>query len=161
MKLFTRRIPPRAAIAVGAAALVVSLVSGREKPGDPITQVERDARPASAAADLDLERLRRPAPAQVVADLFAAPPPPAAGMPPREPQHAVPAPPPLPFRYLGRAIEEGRTAVFLGRGNENFSVAQGERVGRDYRVDRITDQSVTLTYLPLGLQQSLPVPTLN
>ena len=161
--VLTRRIPTRAALAVVALALLASLVSGREKPSLAAPSAEESARRTPGIADLDPEKLKRPAPqpAQAMTDPFGAPPPPAA--PPAYQQQAPAAPtmPPLPFRYVGRAVEDNRTAIFLERGNENYSVAQGERAGRDYRVEQITDAAVTFTYLPLGARQTLVVPTLN
>ena len=160
--VLTRRIPTRAAIAVVALALLASLVSGREKPQLAAPSAEESVHTTPGFADLDPEKLKRPAaqPAQAVTDPFAAPPPAA---PPAQQQHAPAAPtaPPLPFRYVGRAVEDSRIAVFLERGNENYSVATGERAGRDYRVEQITDASVTFTYLPLGERQTLVVPARN
>ena len=161
--MLTRKIPPRAAVAVAVLTLLVSLVNGREKPALAAASTDENARAAAAIPDLDPAKLKRPAPqaATSVSDPFAAPQPAA---PPASPQHATPqAPtvPPLPFRYLGRAMEEGRTAVFLEHGNANYSVAQGERAGRDYQVEQITDAAVTFTYLPLGSRQTLVVPARN
>ena len=157
--VLTRRIPPRAAIAVVALALLASLVSGRERPPSAASSAEESVRTAPGVADLDPEKLKRPAPpaSQSVTDLFAAPPP---ATPPAQVQQTPPAPaaPPLPFRYVGRAVEDGRIAVFLQRGNENHSVVQGDLAGRDYRVEQITDAAVTFTYLPLGARQTLVVP---
>jgi hypothetical protein len=161
--MLTRKIPPRAALAVAVLTLLVSLVNGREKPALAAASTDENARAAAGIPDLDPAKLKRPAPQPVtsVTDPFAAPPPAA---PPASMQHATPqAPtvPPLPFRYLGRAMEEGRTAVFLEHGNANYSVAQGERAGRDYQVEQITDAAVTFTYLPLGARQTLVVPARN
>ena len=158
--VLTRKIPTRAAVAVAVLTLVVSLVSGRERPElAAASATDESARAAAGAADLDPEKLKRPAPqpSQPGTDPFAAPPPAA---PPAQVQQTPPAPtaPALPFRYVGRAVEDGRIAVFLQRGNENYSVVQGEHAGRDYRVEQITDAAVTFTYLPLGARQTLAVP---
>jgi hypothetical protein len=161
--VLTRKIPPRAAAAVAVLTLLVSLVSGREKIELIPPATDESARATAALTDLDPEKLKRPAPqaAQSLADPFAAPRPAA---PPASPQQATPpAPtvPPLPFRYVGRAVEAGRIAVFLEHGNANYSVAQGERAGRDYQVEQITEAAVTFTYLPLGARQTLVVPARN
>ena len=161
--VLTRRIPPRAAVAVAALALLASLVSGREKPPLAAPSAEETIGTTPGIADLDPEKLKRPAPqpALAVIDPFAAPPPAAAPANQQPQPAAAPSAPPLPFRYVGRVIEDGRTAVFLERGNVNYSVAQGEQAGRDYRVERIAEASVTFTYLPLGEHQTLVVPALN
>lgn len=67
------------------------------------------------------------------------------------------APPPIPFRYIGRMIEDGKLEVFLVRGEEHFSVAAGDMLGADYRVEAVTDSEVVLVYLPLNARQSLPL----
>lgn len=67
------------------------------------------------------------------------------------------APPPIPFRYIGRVIEDGKLEVFLVRGEEHFSVAAGDMLGADYRVEAVTDTEVVLVYLPLNARQRLPL----
>jgi hypothetical protein len=162
--LLTRHVPPRAVAAVIAFAVLASLLGGRDKPNLALAHASQSARaPApQAALDLDPANLKRPAlqAGQAMPDLFAAPPPAA---PPAAHVQAPAAPtaPPLPFRYVGRAVEEGRVAVFLEKGAENYSVAQGERAGRDYKVERVTEAAITFTYLPLGARQTLVVPTPN
>ena len=64
--------------------------------------------------------------------------------------------PALPFRYIGKMIDNGQLAVFLQRGDESFSVMAGERVG-DYRVDSISENEIRFTYLPMKTKQSLPL----
>ena len=162
--LLTRPVSPRAVFAVVALAVLASLLGGREKPNLALAHASDNLRAPAPQAGLDLDpaQLKRPAlPAgQAVTDLFAAPQPPAP--PATHPQKpAAPTVPPLPFRYVGRAIEEGKIAVFLEKGNENYSVAQGDRAGRDYQVERISEASMTFTYLPLGARQTLPLPALN
>lgn len=68
-----------------------------------------------------------------------------------------PTPPPLQFKYLGKAIEGNRTWVFLTQADENFIAKIGEKIGEQYRLDTISDESVTLTYLPLNAKQVLPI----
>lgn len=64
--------------------------------------------------------------------------------------------PPLPFRYLGKMVEDGKLSVFLANGDESITVRAGQRIG-DYRIDRITEAEVRFTYLPMKTQQSLPL----
>lgn len=84
------------------------------------------------------------------------PPPP----PPPRPVAAAPAPPPrapaLPYRYLGRMEDEGRVVVFLAEGNQPVPrlVRQGDLL-LNHRVDEITPQGMSLTYLPLNETQRL------
>ena len=162
--LLTRPVPPRVAVAVATLAILVSVLGGRDKPDLAVAHASNSVRaPApQAAPDLDPAQLKRPAAGeQAVTDLFAVARPPVPAQPAAQQRPAAPTAPALPFRYLGRAIEEGRIAVFLESGKENYSVAQGDRAGRDYKVERITEAAVTFTYLPLGERQTLQLPAPN
>lgn len=64
--------------------------------------------------------------------------------------------PALPFRYIGKMIDGGKLAVFLQRGEESFTVMEGERVG-DYRIDAISENEIRFTYLPMKTKQTLPL----
>lgn len=170
--LLTKDIPRRAAFAVIALVLFASIVTGREAPGPPAVVTPAD-RPiprslqTEPAADLDLEKLKRPRKQETIADLFAPPKvaPPLAAAPVVEKAESAPPPapvaPPLPFQYLGRIIDGDKIAVFLTRGDEHYSVETGQRIDNLYRVENVTDTAVILTYLPLGTRQVLPVPALN
>ncbi|MBX3640312.1 MAG: hypothetical protein KF888_07350 [Nitrosomonas sp.] len=69
----------------------------------------------------------------------------------------APTPPPLQFKYIGKAIEGNRTWVFLTQADENYIAKVGEKIDDRYRLDTISDESVTLTYLPLNAKQILPI----
>jgi hypothetical protein len=166
---FSRRELVRLSLPVLALALVASVVTGRERPSElavePVARIDTRIAPASDA-DLDLAALERPAkqaPEAAGADPFARPhfdePAPAPAHRNDEPQKA--GPPPLPFTYLGKVIEEGKLQVFLGRGEDSYSVARGTRIGKDYRVDKVSESSVTFTYLPLKTKQVLDIPAVN
>ena len=161
----------RAAIPVLATVLVASVTVGRERPVDaPAEPASRlnarvDAR-AAVEQDLDLSRLHRQvAEAEV------------------DPEHdpfarrsfggrgeaasrgsAAPVPsgpPPLPFRYMGKAIEDGKLSVFLMRGNDSYSVHSKQALDEQYRVDKVTETQVVFTYLPLKAKQTLDIPAVN
>jgi hypothetical protein len=87
-----------------------------------------------------------------------APPLPQKIIPPRQ---ASAAPPPLPFRYVGRLSQNGKQEVLLMRGERLFSLAAGDKVGDDYVVDRVNDSSISFTYLPLKLKQHMDLPGVN
>lgn len=72
-------------------------------------------------------------------------------------QPLLPAAPPLQFEYLGKVISQGRVRVFLAQGDENYAVGVGERIRTEYRVERILNNAVELTYLPLGVRQILTI----
>jgi hypothetical protein len=115
------------------------------------------ARQSGSTEALALEALRRQPSAEKPEDAFAAkswyvpPPPPKRGPPP------APTAPPLPFAYLGRMVEDGRTTVFLTRQDRNYAAKVGDTLDGSYRVDGIDAGSVTLTYLPLNMQQTLAI----
>lgn len=145
-----------AVVLVGALA---SVVAGRERPTLDVMAPPRPAPAAAALEGLDLDKLaaRSDESAKPKAvDPFAPrsfSPPDAPGEPGKE---AKPSAPPLPFRYLGKMIEDGRLNVFLARGDESLAVSAGQRIG-EYRVDKITEREVVFTYLPLKTKQSLPL----
>jgi hypothetical protein len=64
--------------------------------------------------------------------------------------------PTLPFRYLGKMIDNGQLAVFLQKGNDSYTAMEGERVG-DYRIDKITENEIRFTYLPMKTKLTLPL----
>lgn len=66
-------------------------------------------------------------------------------------------PPPLDFKYVGKVIEGNVTKVFLAQADEYHVVRLGGRVNKQYRVEGVNDEAVTLTYLPLGARQKLMI----
>lgn len=147
----------KALVVLAAAGLLASVVAGREKPAadvvEPAARIDTRLR---AGEDLDLSKLERPADEGAKADLFgngSFNEGKAAGKAARAEKSG---PPPLPFAYLGKLIEDGKLAVFLSRGGESLSVAQGDTIG-EYRVDAVTESEITFTYLPLKAKQKLPL----
>jgi hypothetical protein len=62
--------------------------------------------------------------------------------------------PALPFQYFGRLTENGKTEVFVMRGEELIALAAGQTIG-DYRVEQVAEASISFTYLPLKMKQTL------
>ena len=75
--------------------------------------------------------------------------------PPAAPALAVA--PPLPFLFLGKLDDSERVRVFLARGTRILSVSEGDVIDDTWRIERIAGAHMTLSYLPLGLAQTLPV----
>jgi hypothetical protein len=126
-------------------------------------------RATAPGEDLDLARLSRGARDSSDKDPFApksfAPPAPeqaaarpgtAASAAPAAP--AKPSAPPLPFTSLGKVIEDGKLSVFLSRGEQNYSIASAQKLDAEYRIDKVSETSVTFTYLPLNTKQTLEIP---
>ena len=66
-----------------------------------------------------------------------------------------PTAPPLPYKYVGKITEGEITRIFLSKAEDNYIAEVGKRLEADYRVDRINDDAIELTYLPLGIKQTL------
>ncbi len=173
-------IPARQRWVFYAIVLVLTLTAIRwaggqdraEPRGAVASQSERPDRPAREAAtgadavpEVRLKQLERRAAVAPAGDPFRArswDPPPAARRvlaPPR------PEAPPLPFTYLGKLIDGETATVFLARQDRNYVVRPGDTLDGTYRVEKIEDDRLALTYLPLGTAQTLafaaapPAPT--
>lgn len=82
---------------------------------------------------------------------WAPPPPPA---PPAEPP-PPPVAPPFPYAYMGKLQEDGAVTVFFTQGNRVIPVKVGDTVDSVFRIDQITSDAMSLTYLPLKQTQVL------
>lgn len=156
-----RDIPKRPAIAIALALLTAaSIVIGREKPALEVVESNPARNPDTAAApEINLDKLRRSTEAEAPQNNPFAPrdfaPKPRAQ---RSVAAAAPAPktaPPLPFTYAGWVSQDGKTEVYVQRGEELISIAAGEKIEPDYRVDSIDDSSIRFTYLPMKTHQTL------
>ena len=78
------------------------------------------------------------------------PPPPPAPAPP-------PVAPPLPYTFLGKKLEGDVWEVFLAKGEQTFIARASQVLENDWRVDSIAPPTLTVTYLPLGLPQTLSI----
>jgi hypothetical protein len=152
-------------------ALVLVAAGASEDGKDPATAIA-EAKPAAKmsnsanrAADvreLDLVPLRREAVAREPGNVFTskswyvAPPP-----PPPPPPVVAPPPtaPPLPFTYLGRYQDGGKSEIFLVKDDRVLTVKAGDIIEGNYRVDGIVGAKLELTYLPLGIKQTLNIGT--
>ncbi len=140
------RAEPRLAVAYQAERL--------ERPA-------REAPPAAGQAETSpevrLDRLERRAAAAPAGDPFQARSwEPALAVVKRNLPPPPPQAPPLPFTYLGKMIDGEQTTVFLTRQDRNYVVRLGDTLDGSYRVAKIEDEGLVLTYLPLGAEQTLP-----
>ncbi len=67
---------------------------------------------------------------------------------------AEPKAPPLPFRYLGKVMEEGAVVAFIAQDARTYLAHKGD-VLLDYRIEDVTPAQMTLVYLPLNEKQTL------
>lgn len=143
------------AFALLSLVLLAGVVVGREKP------VETLLKPASAPAEsaaIDVSRLERAqdevAPA---ADPFAQR---SFGAVERRVKTVAPKAeaPLLPFRYMGKVVDNGKVEILLLNGAEQYAAAPGDKLGADYRLDKVTGTTLVFTYLPLKTKQTLDIP---
>jgi len=79
------------------------------------------------------------------------PPKPQAVRPPR------PQTPPVPYKYFGKMMEGDVPHAFLYQGDNVVVAKVGDVLASNYRVENIAPGSVSLTYLPLGTRQIVPL----
>ena len=157
MGFLSRPLPARFSAVVIAAAVGVVLLKAADKPADPRDMIAVHASIAPRAETVDTELLSREKLLKrelqnSSSDPFAIPAP-----PPEEVKQSAPVAPPLPFAYLGKVVDGGRTTVFVARGEENHALETGQTVAGTWRVERITEKAVTFTYLPLRQKQTLAI----
>jgi hypothetical protein len=112
------------------------------------SEPSRPQAPAPVAV-LATEQLR-PSDGGMVIDLFQPrKPPPAAPSVPAKP----PAAPPVPFQYMGSVEKQGALTIYLVHGDKFYELSVGESFGQNYRLDSIGAEGLTITYLPLDIQQ--------
>lgn len=70
---------------------------------------------------------------------------------------AAPAAPPLPFRFVGRVYEGATMRLFLSRGDKLYSVRQGDALDGGYRIESVSDTSITFLYRPTGTRQTMRI----
>jgi hypothetical protein len=151
----------RRLLAIGLVLVAgASIVAGREQTA-PEALEARPARsePAAATPEIDLAKLERREAAAPQGDPFAprnfaavkqATAPRAAASP-----EAPKGPPPLPFTYAGWMTQDGKTEIFIARGDELISIEVGQKIDAQYRVDSITEERIAFTYLPMKKRQSI------
>jgi hypothetical protein len=71
------------------------------------------------------------------------------------PQPAAPARPAMPYRIVGKFVQADAALILLAKGDELFSVRQGDSLDDGYRVVAIKPDHVTLLYVPLGIREEL------
>lgn len=121
------------------------------------TRSREGPRADNADAEAALALPRRPSMKPEGGNLFPVrswyvpPPPPKLGPPP------PPMAPPLPFTYVGKMVDGDQLLVFLDRQGRNYVVKAGDVIDGTYRVNGVQGAVLTLTYLPLNIQQSLQI----
>ncbi|WP_410209736.1 hypothetical protein [Aquirhabdus sp.] len=76
-------------------------------------------------------------------------------LPPVQPQR--PTAPTPQFTYLGRIIKDNQLSIFLEASAGPIVVKLGDVIDGDWRVDKITSNSIDLYYLPLHETRQLAI----
>ena len=82
-------------------------------------------------------------------------------VPPPPPPVVAPKAPPLPFKLVGRLIENNQQVVFLANQDRNYIAREGAKLDNNYLVERIEPGRMTLIYLPLDERQILNLGAVN
>src|SRR5438105_7680898 len=142
-------------IGIAVISALASVVAGRERPSfAPAPEPKVDTR-LQVREDIDLAKLEARVDEGAKIDAFA-PKNFSPSLPPQAGPTAKREAPALPFRYVGKMLDNGKLAVFLQNGADSFTVTEGERVG-DYLIDKITEAEIRFTYLPMKAKQTLPL----
>lgn len=64
-------------------------------------------------------------------------------------------PPPLPFKMLGRYVEDGKPVVFLQHNDQNLVLNIGDIVLDKYKLEEIDSTQITFIYIPTNVKQTL------
>ena len=144
---------------ITVVSALASVVAGREAPSVVAPAVPKLDTRLQVRDDIDLAKLESRLGEDAKVDPFAPRNFGSAAAPQTNGPSAGPSArqaPALPFRYIGKMIDNGKLAVFLQKGDESYSVMEGERVG-DYRIDAISENEIRFTYLPMKTKQTLPL----
>jgi hypothetical protein len=68
---------------------------------------------------------------------------------------APPAPPPFPFRFLGRVWLPTGTQVVLGRGDDAFAVKEGDALDDQYRVEKVGATELVVVHVPTATRSTI------
>ena len=139
-----------------ATAAVAGVLAWSVVPPQPTADLppgQRVAAATEARNPLDLRTEPRSLPPRS-RDLFNTPPPP-------PPQKSVPLPelvqapqaPPLPYKYDGSGVVQGKSFVYLKRQDHSFMVSPGDVLEGTYSVEAVERDHAVLRYLPLGTRQ--------
>ncbi|HQT27225.1 MAG TPA: hypothetical protein PLK99_11640 [Burkholderiales bacterium] len=152
-------------IALVLTVAAVASVSGNEEKENRVVQPEiRKARAEKReTSGILLERLRNRALPEDVKDMFAT-----------KSWHADqqlaaarkgpvrPVAPALPFVFIGKMIDsDGKVVVFLSQQGKIYTASEGDTLGGNYHVDSVRAPSMTLTYLPMKIRQTMQIGEAN
>ena len=139
------------AVVEGDLAGVVGPAARAQRAPAPAQRPRAPAAAAASAAELAI--IREPWPAD--AATLLQPPLATQAQLRAAPTVATPTAPPLPFTFIGSIERGGRRTVMLMEGEQLHLVGVRERIGENYRVERVTPTQIEFTYLPMQQRQVL------
>lgn len=74
-----------------------------------------------------------------------------------QPLPESPSAPALPFQFMGRYEEGGKSIVFLLQADQSWVVREGDTFAETYKVEQIASNVIHLRYLPLNEVQVLDI----
>lgn len=149
----------------------IEVVTGTERPARSVSNLLARVMPLSAGRKLtdpaidifSVSKLSVPS-ADIAASRQPVVTPPPVILPPPPPVEAAPLPPPkpavppLPFLFIGKLGDEtGQFIVFVSVRGRNYAVKTGDTLIHQYRVDDIRPPTMTVTYLPMNIQQTMSI----
>lgn len=75
--------------------------------------------------------------------------------PPVVASEVAPQAPPVPFRVFGRFVENGVPGMFVQLNERTLVARGGDVINELYKVESISDQTMTVLYLPLNVTQTI------
>lgn len=167
-----KRPPPSAAGNSAAPASAAALKAASGGFDLRILPRQFEAGPAADKGEAEVKGNPNPADAKTASawggSLFALtnwnpPPPPPAPAPKqvKAPPPPPPTAPPLPFRYMGRWVEDGKTHYFMQYNGRDLVLLPGMQIDPQYKLESVQGGQMRFTYLPLQQQQTLAVGEVN
>lgn len=68
-----------------------------------------------------------------------------------------PTAPKIPFKYIGKIWGDEEYQVFIEFNGKNLIIKEGDTIQQIYKVEKISPPTMTLTYLPMNILQSMPI----
>lgn len=170
MKTKAVRVAALLGISGLAAAVAMQNDPPAPRPGVSAAPARNQPRAGTTAPKItpvDPAALVRPEVEEIKDNIFAIPPPPPPPTPPPKrvegppPPPPAPTAPPLPFRFIGRLIDNGSTTIFIAQNDRSFAVRQGDTVADVYKVEQLTPSEIVFIYLPLAERQVLQIGAAN
>jgi len=144
----------RAPAESGTAQKPVAGSSAAELLARSVERLELPTVAPSKGSDPDENESAPTAPVDLLAArTWVVPPPPA---PP-----VIPKAPPLPYKVVGRLVENNQQIVFLANQDRNFIARDGVKLDSNYLVETIEANRMTFIYLPLNERQILNLGAVN